>query len=211
MSQSLTISKALFGKTRNDLLALLFSKPGQSFYVREILRAIDAGTGAVQRELSALTKAGILKREARGRQIYYQTNPASPIYGELERIVAKTSAGGVTEILRRALADSQLPIKIAFIYGSVARGEQTAASDLDLMLIGDMDSSFVDLRVAQEILGREINVAVYPTAEFVRKARAKQHFITTVLRNQKLFVIGSEDELRALVAGKIHRATSDKR
>ncbi len=211
MEKSAPAANALFGKTRNELLSLVFSRPHESFYVREILRAIDAGTGAVQRELSALTQAGILKREERGRHIYYQANAASPIYRELERIVVKTSETGVVETLRRTLASSKNTVEIAFVYGSVAKGEHGKNSDLDVMLIGDANSSSLDFRPAQEQLGREISVAIYPVEEFVRKARAKQHFITTVLSSEKLFVIGSEDELRALVTGKVPRASSDKR
>jgi uncharacterized protein len=189
---------ALFGRTRNAVLGLLFSHPDESFFVRKIVRAADSGQGSVQRELRHLERAGILKRTVKDRHVYYQANADCPIFAELKGMVAKT-VGGV-EILARALASLRGGIKIAFIYGSMARGEQRRGSDVDVFIIGD--TSFGEaveaLTPAQEKLAREVNPTVYPLTEFREKVLQKHHFVTSVLRSPKLFLVGDESELARL-------------
>jgi uncharacterized protein len=191
-------SAALFGRTRNAVLGLLFTHPDESFYVREIVRAADSGLGSVQRELKQLERAGILKRTTRGRHVFYQANPESPIFEEIKGMVAKT--GGGVEILARALASLKDKIKVAFIYGSMARVAQRRGSDVDVFVIGDASFGEVveALAPAQQKLAREVNAAVYPVSEFREKLRQKHHFITTVLRGTKLFLVGDESELAEL-------------
>jgi predicted nucleotidyltransferase len=192
------LSSVLFGKTRNAVLGLLFSHPDESFYVREIVRAAKAGLGSVQRELNVLEQAGIIQRTTRGRQVFYQANRQGPIFEELKGLVLKTT--GVAEVLVRALAPVARKIRIAFVYGSMARGQQQRSSDVDLFVIGDI--TFADvvevLAPAQRTLGREINPTVYPASEFRQKLSQKHHFITSVLRGPKLFLIGDERELAGL-------------
>jgi uncharacterized protein len=189
---------ALFGRTRNAVLGLLFSHPDESFYVREIVRAADSGQGSVQRELRHLECAGILKRTVRDRHVYYQANPDCPIFAEIKGMVAKTV--GAVEILARALASLKGKIKVAFIYGSMARAEQRRGSDVDVFVIGDASFGEVveALAPAQQKLAREVNPAVYPVSEFREKVRQKHHFITSVLRGAKLFLVGDESELAEL-------------
>jgi predicted nucleotidyltransferase len=189
---------ALFGRTRNAVLGLLFSHPDESFYVREIVRAADSGLGSVQRELRGLERAGILKRTTRGRHVYYQANPDCPIFPELKGMVTKT-VGGV-DILARALASLRGKIQVAFIYGSVARVEQRRGSDMDVFVIGEASFGEVveALAPAQEKLAREVSPIVYPVAEFREKVLQKHHFVTSVLRGSKLFLVGDEHELAAL-------------
>lgn len=189
---------ALFGRTRNAILGLLFSHPDEPFFVRKIVRAADSGQGSVQRELRHLERAGILKRTVKDRHVYYQANPDCPIFAELKGMVAKT-VGGV-ETLARALASLRGKIKIAFIYGSMARTEQRRGSDVDVFVVGDASFGEVVEALAppQQKLGREINPVVYPVSEFGEKVLQKHHFITSVLRGPKLFLIGDERELAKL-------------
>jgi predicted nucleotidyltransferase len=191
-------SGALFGKARQAVLRLLFSHPDESFYVREIVRAAAAGQGAVQRELDSLRRAGIVQRTVRGHQVFYQANPDNPIFQELKSLILKTTGGA--EVLRRALSPLAGRIRVAFMYGSMARGEQRRGSDVDLFVVGDV--SFADLvealAPAQRKLAREINPVVYPISEFREKLSQKHHFITSVLRAPKLFLMGDERELAGL-------------
>jgi len=190
---------ALFGRTRNAVLGLLFSHPDECFYVREIVRSAYSGQGSVQRELRGLERAGILRRTTRGRHVYYQANPECPIFAEIKGMVAKT-VGGV-DILARALASLRGRIKVAFIYGSMARAEQRSGSDMDVFIIGDVSFGEVveALTPVQQKLAREVSPVVYPVAEFRKKVLQKHHFVTSVLRSSKLFVVGDEDELAELV------------
>jgi predicted nucleotidyltransferase len=194
---------ALFGRTRNAVLGLLFGRPDEAFYVREIVRAANSGQGSVQRELRHLERAGILKRTVTGRHVYYQANPDCPIFSEIKSLVVKTV--GAVAVLAKALAPLSDKIDVAFIYGSMARAEQLRGSDVDMFLIGD--SSFAEvveaLAPAQEELAREVNPTVYPAAEFREKILQKNHFVTSVLRGSKLFLVGDERELAELVGARL--------
>ena len=197
-SSGSSLSTALFGRTRRAILALLFGHPDEAYYLRQLARSGGLGLGAVQREVKRLAEAGIFRRTVRGRQVYYQANPECPLFEELKSLVVKTA--GVADVLRDALAPLASQIKIAFIYGSVARFKQKTGSDVDLLVIGD--ASFGDivsaLGPAQGILGREINPTVYSPTEFKSKLKARHHFLSSVLRNEKVFVIGDEHELARL-------------
>jgi predicted nucleotidyltransferase len=179
-------------------LGLLFGHPDESFYVREIVRAVGSGPGSVQRELDSLGRAGILRRTTRGRHVFYQADPQCPIFGEIKGLMLKT-VGGV-EILIRALSLPSSKVRVAFIYGSMARGQQRRGSDVDLFIVGDAAFGEVveALAPAQKKLAREINPTVYPVSEFREKILQKHHFITSVLHSPKLFLVGDESELAKL-------------
>lgn len=189
---------ALFGKVRRGVLALLLGHPEESYHYREVTRLLGLGHGAVSRELRNLTEAGILLRERRGRQVYYRANPHSPIYPELRGLVLKTV--GLADVLRAALAPLEPRIELAFVYGSMARGESAATSDVDVMVVGDVSLSEVvaALGGAQNALGREVNPSVYPPEEFRTRATEGQHFVATVLREPKIMLIGGQDDLARL-------------
>ena len=191
---------ALFGRTRSALLALLYGHTDESFHLRQLFRAVDGGVGAVQRELVQLTAMGLVLRTTRGNQVLYQANPRSPIFAELSGLIAKTS--GIHNTLRSALAALGDTVQIAFVYGSVARQQERANSDVDLMVIGD--ASFGDvvsaLSSAQKSIGREINPTVLSAREFRSKVKAGNHFLKSVLREKVLFVIGTPNELAELAA-----------
>src|SRR5207249_8917501 len=127
---------ALVGHTRCAVLALFFSRADEAFYLRQVVRYVGAGLGAVQRELRRLSEAGIIRREVRGRHVYYQANFECPIFGELHGLVVKTA--GVADVLRSALAGLVARTATSFVYGSLAKGTGQAASDVDLMVVGDV-------------------------------------------------------------------------
>jgi len=197
MNENLLCS-GLFGKTRQAVLALLYGQVDKPFYTKQILDAVKIGRGTVQRELKNLTDTGIIIREVQGRQVYYHANEKCPIFNELKSIVRKTF--GVADVIRQSLASSARKIRIAFIFGSVARSADDRRSDIDLMVVGRI--SFGDvvslLGSAEEKLAREINPVVYPIAEFKKKVKDDHYFVRTVLEDEKIFVIGDDHELRRL-------------
>jgi len=192
------LSQVLFGQGRRAILILLYGHADEQFYLREIARRAGTGIGATQRELGQLTDAGLIQSVRRGHQVYYQANRKNPIFVELKSILAKTS--GIRDILHEALTTLRNQIKIAFVYGSIARGEEKASSDVDLMVVGEV--TFADVVSAlSEIevkLGRDVNPTVYGPREFREKLAAKNHFLSTVAKEKKLFVMGDEREFRRL-------------
>jgi predicted nucleotidyltransferase len=151
-----TLSNILFSGSRRSILALLYGHADEQFYLREIARRAGTGIGATQRELRQLTDAGLIQNVRRGRQAYYQANRKNPIFVELKSILAKTS--GMRDILHEALTSLKDRIKLAFVYGSIARGEEKASSDVDLMVVGEISFSDVVSALAkiETKLGREV-------------------------------------------------------
>ena len=181
------------------MLGWLFTHPDERYFVRQLTSLLKEDSTNMSRELIRLEKIGVLVSTKEGKQKYYQANRQSPVYHELHGLIVKTT--GVADVLRSALAPSAGRIKVAFIFGSIASGNEDKASDIDMMVVGAI--SFGDavslLSPAEEKLGREINPVVYPIAEFKQKVRADHHFVKTVLNNKKIFLIGDEDELARLV------------
>ena len=190
--------RSLFGHTRGALLAMIYGHTDQSFYLRQLVRTLGAGTGAIQRELKHLTELGLLARRVQGNQVLYQANPQSPIFAEIKSLITKTV--GIHDAIRAALVPLELQIQIAFIYGSIARQTERANSDVDLMVLGD--ASFSDvvaaLGTAQRVLAREVNPNVFSVAEFRSKLAARNHFLSSVMKEKKLFVLGTENDLKKL-------------
>ena len=184
-----------FGSYRRKVLSLLLLHPGAHFHLREIARATHTQPGTVRRELSLLTRAGVLERDVQGNQVRFRANESYPIYEELRSILKKTS--GVADQLRAALAPLSGSIMAAFIYRSVASGQERPSSDLDLMIIGDVRFEDVIrlIHPYQEELRREINPHVYAAAEFKRKVRENNSFVARILKLPKISVIGDPDEL----------------
>ena len=199
------LSAALFGQTRRAILALLYGHPGQSYYLRQLVRSAGLGLGAAQREVKRLSDAGIIRRTVQGNQVFYQANPDCPIFEELKGLMVKTA--GVADVLRAALAVLAPQIRVAFIYGSVAKLAQRNSSDVDVMVVGDPAFGEVvsALGSAQENLARDINPTVYSPTEFRSKVKAGHHFLTTVLKGEKVFLIGDERELARLGAKRLGR------
>jgi predicted nucleotidyltransferase len=199
-TESTTPDQALFGRTRSAVLALLFGHTDESFYLRQLIRAVGAGHGALQREIKQLTDMGLIVRRAQGNQVLYRANKQSPIFPEIKRLITKTV--GVHDAIRSALAALEPKITAAFVYGSIATHREHADSDVDLMVIGKASFSEVvtALGPAQKTLRREVNPTVFPISEFHSKLAAKNHFLRGVMTGKKVFVLGSEDEFAKLVA-----------
>jgi len=201
----------LFGKTRRQLLGWLYGHPDERFYLRQLVRQTGAAQGGVQRELRLLAHAGLVTRTVDGRQVYFQANRESPVFRELQELLLKTV--GAADVIRQALALIAPSIEVAFILGSAAKGTIRAASDIDLLVVGNV--SFNDvvsaLADAQQRLGRDVNPAVYPPAEFAKKVRGGHHFLTTVLREPKIFIIGTDHELGGLAEKRVaHRPPNQR-
>ena len=194
--KTFSISDALFTKTQQQLLRLLFGQPGKSFYSKEIVDRAEIGTGTVLRELEKLSKSGLVTVKKIGNQKHYQANPSSPVFEELKGIVRKTF--GLAGPLRLALKQFKEKIKVAFIYGSVAKGSDTAGSDIDLMVISDQ-LTYPDLLVSfselESQLGRQLNPTIYTVEEFRSKMTAESNFVVKVIEQPKIFLIGSADDL----------------
>ena len=200
------IATVLFGKTRLAVLALLFTHDSETFYLREIIGLLGLGRGAVQRELSRLTEAGLVLRTVSGNQVHYQANRQSFVFDEIKSLMTKTT--GVADVLLDALRGFDSRIKFALIYGSTANGTADAISDVDLCVIGD--TSFADisnaLSGAQLTLGRDVNPTVYSLREFKKKLREGHHFVNAVCDGPKIFLIGDADELRKMGEKRIAKA-----
>jgi len=202
---------ALFGATRQAVLRLLFGHSDQRFYQRQIIRTCRLGSGTVQRELEQLTRAGILARTVEGRQTYFQANRQCPVFEELRGLIRKTF--GVAEVLERGLTALAGKVQLAFLYGSMASGTETAGSDVDVMVAGErvsMDEVVSALADAQRDLGREINPSVYRTEEFCRKLAQGQHFLSGVVSGPKIFLIGDENELARLAGIRMAQGAQDQ-
>lgn len=197
------LSSALFGKTRRSVLALLLSHPDRSFYLREIARQVRTGLGAAQRELTRLAAAGVIRRISQGHQTHFRANPECPVFAELRGIVLKTS--GAAEVLREMLWPLRDRIRLAFIYGSIARGEPREGSDVDLCVIGDTTFSAVvaALGGAHDLLGREVNPTVYPPDEFRRRLARKDHFLYALSRGPRIVILGDERELAGMAEQRL--------
>lgn len=200
---------ALFGSTRQAVLGFFFDHPHERFYQNQVVRSLALGSGAVQRELARLVGGGILTRTVEGRQAYYQANQHGSVYPELHGLVRKTM--GAAGVLREALRPLAGKVRVAFMYGSMARRHEQAESDIDLMIIGDAISLrdiSPRLRPVQNVLAREVNPAVYRTAEFVKKLSDGRHFLTEVMAGEKVFLIGGAHELAELGAIRLADSTS---
>jgi predicted nucleotidyltransferase len=193
---SISLADALFSKVQQRVLGLLFVNSGRSFYTNEIVRFVDSGIGVVQRELEKLAQSGLVTIKKIGNQKHYQANPDTPIFAELRGIVLKTV--GLADILRLALLPLSDNIQTAFIYGSIAKGDDTAKSDIDVLIVGTglAYADVYDALSAHEIdLGRPVNPSIYSTQELQRKLAEHNAFVSRVLEQPKIFLIGSDDDL----------------
>ncbi|MES2687932.1 MAG: transcriptional regulator [Pseudomonadota bacterium] len=190
------IADALFPKGRQRVLAVLFGNPDRSFYANEVIALAQSGTGSVQRELAALSEAGLLNVTRQGNQKHYQANTAAPVFAELRGLVMKTS--GLADVLRAALAPLAPQMVAAFVYGSVAKQSDTAQSDIDVMVVS-AGLSYADVFGALEgatvSLGRKVNPTLYTPTELAKRITQDNAFVTRVLQQPKIWLIGNEEQL----------------
>lgn len=184
------LADALFTTTQQRVLGLLYAQPDRSFYTKEILRLTGMGVATIKRELDRMEAAGLLTMNRIGNQHHYQANPECPIYAELLGIVKKTF--GITDIIRQALSPLSEQISWVFIFGSVASGKETATSDIDLMVVGDVSFTEVVglLHPAQATLGREINPKIYSMEEWTQMRNNKDAFFKEVMAKPRMDVMG---------------------
>lgn len=193
-----SLGDALFKGTQQRVLGLLFGNPGRSYYARELIRLIAGGAGAVQRELLRLSQSGLVTVRQVGNQKRYQANQASPVFAELCAVARKTFA--LADPLREALMPLASRIDAAFVYGSVARREDTATSDVDLMVIADKLSYGELLEALEplaETLGRRVNPTAMSRRAWTKRVSARSAFATRLMTQPKIWLIGNEDALRA--------------
>ncbi len=195
--EALSIGNALFSKVQQRVLALIFGHPERSFYTSEIVRNLRSGTGAVERELARLQRSGLVSLERIGNQKHYRANRSSPVFEELQSLVVKTVA--LTEPLRIALQPYADKIKAAFVFGSVAKGTDTARSDIDLLVIGNALSYadlYTALQNAETMLRRKVSPIFLSPDEWRRKASRKGSVLGKIDAQPKIFIVGSENDIR---------------
>ncbi len=199
-----TLFGSLFPATRAALLVKLFGEPEHSFYLLELIRIVGRGRGTVQRELSSLAGAGILKREDSGGRVYYQANARCPIFAELRGLVEKTA--GYATTLGTQLAGLE-GIRVAFVFGSMARGTAGAESDIDLAVVGNVSFRNVVRALAptQQLLSREVNPVVYSETDLRNRVERGDHFACELLSTAKQFVVGAQHDLDAVVGQQVAR------
>lgn len=203
------IADALFSKVQQRVLGVLFGNATRSFYANEIIARAASGTGAVQRELARLEGAGLVTVTRIGNQKHYQANADAPVFAELRSLVLKTS--GLADVLRAALAPLSGRIHAAFVFGSVAKGEDAAASDVDVILVGDgltYADLFTSLEECTARLGRKVNPTIYTADELRRRVHEGNAFVTRVLAQPKVWLIGGERDLAPREPGRPGKAPS---
>jgi predicted nucleotidyltransferase len=193
-SSRTSVAGALFTATQQRVLALLFGQPDRAFLQSEVIDRADSGSGAVRRALDRLTVSGLVTVKRVGAQKHYQANRSAPIFGEIRGIVIKTI--GLADPLRASLRRLS-QIHLAFVYGSVARGEDRAESDIDLLVVADdltLESLFARLAPVEKRLGRKINPTLYTRLDFERRRKSGNAFLKKVLAGKKLMLIGTADD-----------------
>ena len=194
------LNKLFSSKTRVEILKLFLFNTNNSFYQRQISNLTAQSIRGVQREVDKLNRIGLIERSSQGNRIYYKVNKKCPIVEDLKNIFFKSV--GIAEVLKDNFKEKG--IKVAFIYGSYAKGEESLLSDIDLMVIGDISSKELSsiLSKPKKELMREINYAVFSLNEFINKATQKDHFINSVLKDKKIYIVGNEDELKGLIKSR---------
>lgn len=204
------ISEILFGAYRRKVLALLLLRPDEALHVREISRLAGVPAGSLHRELKLLAQAGLLSRETVGNHVRYRANRDCPVFQELASIFRKTS--GMADVVRDALLPLGGNVEVAFIFGSVALGKETVASDVDLFVIGSASFVAVVQTVSpiHERLGREVNPVVMTAEVFRKKLQEQDHFIRTVIEQPKIFVVGDIHDLGQLAENRAVEAARNE-
>ena len=188
------LAQLLGSELRARAIGWLFTHPDERFYVRQLAALLDEDSTNLSRELTRLESLGILLSERDGRQKYYRANPGSAVFAELKGLATKTV--GVVDVLRQALEGFREEIDSAFVFGSFAKQEETAASDIDLLIIGDADpvSLHGAMAQAEEVLRRTISYSLVSRPEYAERRKEKAGFLARVLKGPRLMVLGELDE-----------------
>jgi len=191
------LSEILSSRSRAAIFKLLFSGMEKELHVREIQRRSTLNDSTIRQELRKLVRLDLVKGRKDSNRIYYRANKENPLYPELRNLVIKTT--GVADVLREALRDGR--IQLAFVFGSIAGGEETAGSDVDLLVIGEIGFRSLSelLSGVSEKIGREINPHVMNKDEYSKRIKSNEHFITHILKSPKIFIVGADHDLEAMV------------
>ncbi|MCK0538781.1 transcriptional regulator [Alcanivorax quisquiliarum] len=191
-----SLADALFSQTQQRVLGLLFGQPERSFFTNEVIALAGIGAGSVQRELRRLADSGLVTVSKIGNQKHYQANPASPLFQELCSLARKTF--GLADVLKSALRPLEEHISLALLYGSVARRQDRAGSDIDLMVVSDtimLETLYQMLESAEKTLGRSVSPLLYTHAEFSRRLEEDNPFLRNVLHGETVELIGHKDDV----------------
>jgi predicted nucleotidyltransferase len=190
------LAELLSSRGRAEIFRLLFSGTGGELHVREIERRSGLNDSTLRQELRKLVRLELVQSRRDSNRVYYRARIESPLYPEIRNLVLKTS--GLSDVLKSALMDKR--IRVAFVFGSIARGEEKAGSDVDLMVIGQLGLRDLSrlLSGIEEKIGREVNPHVLREEEFRKRIRAKEHFVSSIRETPKIFIIGSQRELEAM-------------
>ena len=193
------IGDALFTKTQQRVLGLLYGKPDKSFYTNEIVRWADMGRGTISRELDRLVLAGLLLTSREGNQRHFRANASNPVYAELVNIVKKTF--GIVDEIKTALQSIDDQVELSFVFGSIAKGEEVASSDIDLLVIAE-SLAYADLMTVlaevEQTLGRPVNPTIYTMEQIKSRLKGDNAFLNRVMDQSKLWVKGGEDDIKRL-------------
>jgi predicted nucleotidyltransferase len=206
----MNILDGLFPKTRQLVLAAIYRDPAREWYLCDLARHLKVQPSTLQRELARLVDADILRRRADGNRVYYAAETENPIFGDLQGLLLKTA--GLRDVLAETLEPFGDRIRVAFVYGSVARKDEHSESDIDLMIIGRVGLAEVApaLKNAEKILLRPVNPSVYTADEVAKKLAAGHHFLRSVMSGEKLFVVGNADDLAAALEFKARPGAQDE-
>jgi predicted nucleotidyltransferase/predicted transcriptional regulator with HTH domain len=195
------LAKLVSSKARARVLASLFGLFEKELYLREITRHTDLAIGSVQQEIENLKELELIVSRKDGNRLYYRANKNHPLYSEIHNIVTKTT--GLVPMISNALTNEK--IHFAFVFGSVARGKEKAGSDIDIVVVGDLGLRKLSGLLAEvsEKLDREINHHIFRPEEFVKRIESKDHFVTSILQEPKVFIVGNEDELRSMAQKRL--------
>ena len=198
-SAKASLANALFTKTQQRVLGLIYGNPEQSFYANEVVRSANMGRGTVRRELERLASAGLLNVSRSGNQLHYQANPDNLIYVDLVNIIRKTSA--LVDVLRSSLKSIEQQIQLAFVYDSIPKARQNVTSGVDLIVVSDSltyATVLIQLPEAEKILGKSISPKIYTTAQFRDRLIAEQPFLTQIVKQPKVWIKGNDAAIGAL-------------
>ncbi len=190
------LAELLSSRARAEIFRLLFGGTGKELHVREIERRSGLNDSTLRQELRKLLRLDLVQSRRDSNRVYYRAKTENPLYPEIRNLVLKTS--GLADALKSALVDKR--IRVAFVFGSIARGEEKAGSDVDLMVIGQLGLRDLSrlLSGIEEKIGREVNPHVLREEEFRKRVRAKEHLVSRVMESPKIFIIGSHHELEAM-------------
>lgn len=202
------LAAILSSRTRAEIFRLLFGPVSQSLHLREMERRTGLSTGSLRQEISKLQKLGLVTIRKDGNRVCYEPNNQHPLYQDIHSLVLKTA--GLADILRDALKDKN--IRFAFVFGSVARGEETAESDIDLMVIGNIGLRKIAglLSGVSEQIGREINPHALTESEFAMRLKKRENLVSGIMVSSKLFIIGNEHEFKAVGKKRLVESAQDK-